>query len=84
MAGIRRFGAASLDLAWLAAGRYDGFWEAGLKPWDIAAGLLLVREARGFVTDFRGGTQLFDRSEILAANDAIHSKLHKIVAGAIR
>jgi len=84
VAGIRRFGAASLDLAWLAAGRYDGFWEAGLQPWDIAAGVLLVREARGFVTDFRGGTQLFDRSEILAANDVIHSRLHKIVAGAIR
>lgn len=84
VAGIRRFGAASLDLAWLAAGRYDGFWEAGLQPWDVAAGALLVREARGFVTDFRGGAQLFDRSEILAANDAIHSKLHKIVAGAIR
>ena len=51
VAGIRRFGAAALDLAWVAAGRYDGFWELGLKRWDMAAGLLLVREAGGFVTD---------------------------------
>ena len=49
VAGIRRFGAAALDLAWVAAGRYDGFWELGLKRWDMAAGLLLVREAGGFV-----------------------------------
>jgi len=55
VAGIRRFGAASLDLAWVAAGRYDGFWESSLQPWDVAAGMLLVREAGGFVTDFRGG-----------------------------
>jgi fructose-1,6-bisphosphatase/inositol monophosphatase family enzyme len=54
VAGIRRFGAASLDLAWLAAGRYDGFWESGLSPWDTAAGCLIVREAGGFVTDYRG------------------------------
>ena len=51
VAGIRRFGAAALDLAWVAAGRYDGFWELGLKRWDLAAGMLLVREAGGFVTD---------------------------------
>ena len=55
VAGIRRDGSAALDLAWVAAGRYDGFWEAALQPWDVAAGLLLVREAGGFVTDFRGG-----------------------------
>ncbi|HEX8639732.1 MAG TPA: inositol monophosphatase family protein, partial [Allosphingosinicella sp.] len=55
VAGIRRFGSAALDLAWVAAGRYDGFWEEDLEFWDIAAGLLLVREAGGFVTDFRGG-----------------------------
>ena len=51
VAGIRRFGAAALDLAWVAAGRYDGYWELGLKRWDMAAGLLLVREAGGFATD---------------------------------
>lgn len=84
VASIRHFGAASLDFAWLAAGRYDGFWEAELQPWGVAAGILIVREARGFVTDFRGGNQLFERSEFLAANDALHSKLHKIVAGVIK
>ncbi len=56
VAGIRRFGSAALDLAWVAAGRYDGFWESGLKPWDAAAGMLLVREAGGFVSDFRART----------------------------
>ena len=55
VAGIRRFGAAALDLAWVAAGRYDGFWELGLKPWDLCAGVLIVREAGGFVTDPAGG-----------------------------
>lgn len=84
VAGIRRYGAASLDLAWVAAGRYDGFWEADLQPWDVAAGILLVREAGGFVTDYRGGSQPIERKEILAANDALHSKLHKLVAGALR
>lgn len=84
VAGIRRFGAAALDLAWVAAGRYDGYWESDLKPWDYAAGLLLVREAGGFVTDFRGGDRYVERNEFLAANDAIHSKLHKLVASALR
>src|ERR1700735_5049839 len=51
-AGVRRFGAAALDLAYVATGRFDGFWEYGLKPWDIAAGILLVREAGGYVSDF--------------------------------
>lgn len=84
VAGIRRFGAASLDLAWVAAGRFDGYWESDLQPWDVAAGMLLVREAGGFVTDFRGGDRAIERSEFLAGNDAIHSKLHKLVAGALR
>lgn len=84
VAGIRRYGAASLDLAWVAAGRFDGYWEADLQPWDVAAGMLLVREAGGFVTDFRGGDKALERSEFLAGNDAMHSKLHKLVAGALR
>jgi len=84
VAGLRRFGAASLDLAHVAAGRYDGFWESGLAPWDVAAGILLVREAGGFVTDFRGGDQPIERREVIAGNDIIHSKLHKLVAGALR
>ncbi len=84
VAGIRRFGAASLDLAWVAAGRFDGYWEADLQPWDVAAGMLIVREAGGFVTDFRGGDRAMERSEFLAGNDAIHSRLHKLVSGALR
>jgi myo-inositol-1(or 4)-monophosphatase len=84
VAGIRRFGSAALDLAWVAAGRYDGFWEEHLQFWDIAAGLLLVREAGGFVTDFRGGDARIAEGEILAANDQIHSRLHRLVATAVR
>jgi myo-inositol-1(or 4)-monophosphatase len=84
VAGIRRFGAASLDLAWLAAGRYDGFWESGLSPWDTAAGCLLVREAGGFVTDYRGRSPAIADAQLLAANDQLHSKLHKLLAGAIK
>jgi myo-inositol-1(or 4)-monophosphatase len=84
VAGIRRFGAASLDLAWLAAGKFDGFWESGLKPWDVAAGILLVREAGGFVTDYRGGSQPLERQQVIAGNDALHSRLHKLLVGALR
>lgn len=84
VAGIRRFGAASLDLAWVAAGRYDGFWESGLSPWDTAAGCLLVREAGGYVTDYRGRSPAIADAQVLAANDTLHSKLHKLLATALR
>ena len=84
VAGIRRFGSAALDLAWVAAGRFDGFWEAGLHYWDVAAGILLVREAGGFVTDYRGQDNMVARREIVAANSDIQSKLHRLVAGAVR
>lgn len=84
VAGVRRFGAASLDLAWLAAGRFDGFWEEGLAPWDVAAGILLVREAGGFVSDFRGGDRMIERREIVAGNAEIHSRLHRVIAAALR
>jgi myo-inositol-1(or 4)-monophosphatase len=84
VAGVRRFGAASLDLAWVAAGRFDGFWEQGLSHWDVSAGMLLVKEAGGFVSDFRGGEKMVERREIIAANDALHSRLHRLVAGALR
>jgi len=84
VAGIRRFGSAALDLAWVAAGRFDGFWEEDLQPWDIAAGILLVREAGGFVTDFRGSDRDLMNGQVLAGNDQIHSRLHKLVAGALR
>ncbi|MBV9931030.1 MAG: inositol monophosphatase [Alphaproteobacteria bacterium] len=84
VAGIRRFGSAALDLAWVAAGRYDGFWEESLQYWDIAAGILLVREAGGFVTDFRGAEGGLAKGEVLAANSELHSKLHRLVAKAVR
>jgi myo-inositol-1(or 4)-monophosphatase len=73
--GMRRMGAAALDLAYVAAGRFDGFWEEGLSPWDIAAGILLIREAGGFVSDLNGGAEIFDRGEIVAGNEAIHKAL---------
>ena len=84
VAGIRRFGSAALDLAWVAAGRYDAFWESDLHYWDVAAGLLLVREAGGFVSDYRGGDRMLDRSEFLATNDGLATKLHKLVAQALK
>ena len=84
VAGVRRFGSAALDLAWVAAGRMDGFWEDGLDPWDSAAGVILVREAGGFVSDYRGSDRIFERREYIAASGAIHSRLQKLVAGALR
>ncbi|HRX75577.1 MAG TPA: inositol monophosphatase family protein [Hyphomonas sp.] len=75
-AGIRRYGSAALDLAWVAAGRFDGFWERGLKPWDIAAGIVLVREAGGTISEIDGGDVLTTGS-ILAANEDLHPKLEK-------
>ncbi len=84
VAGIRRFGSAALDLAWVAAGRYDGYWESDLQPWDVSAGVLLVREAGGFVSDFRGGDRPFERNEFLAANDGLQPRLLKLIGGALR
>lgn len=84
VAGVRRFGSAALDLAWVAAGRFDGFWESDLQLWDIAAGILLVREAGGFVTDFKGADRAAQKGEVVAASDAIHSRLHRLIAGALR
>ena len=68
----------------VAAGRMDGFWEDDLDLWDTAAGVLLVREAGGFVTDYRGSDRSFERGEYIAAAGSIHSKLQKLVAGALR
>ena len=75
VAGVRRCGAAALDLAWVAAGRFDGFWERDLSTWDVAAGALLVREAGGFVTDMDGGDAMLNAGHIVAANEAIHRDL---------
>jgi myo-inositol-1(or 4)-monophosphatase len=82
VAGIRRFGAASLDLAYVAAGRFDAFWERDLAPWDIAAGLLLVKEAQGVVSDLSGGTNMLDTGSILAANDPLHPVVLKVLKAA--
>jgi len=75
VAGLRRFGAATLDLAWVAAGRFDGFWERNLGAWDMAAGMILVREAGGFVSDFEGGDDILGTGNIVAGNEYIHREL---------
>lgn len=82
VAGIRRFGAAALDLAWVAAGRFDGFWELGLKPWDIAAGLLIVREAGGTVSDPEGGDARA-HGDVVASNGHMHEALRLAVADGV-
>jgi myo-inositol-1(or 4)-monophosphatase len=84
VSGIRRLGAASLDFAWVAAGRFDAFWEDDLDIWDSAAGIILIKEAGGFVTDYRGQDKMIDRRQYLAANGDLHSKLHKLLAGSLR
>ena len=81
-AGIRRFGSAALDLAYVSAGRFDGFWESSLNPWDIAAGVLLVREAGGFVTTIDGDRDAVHGSDILAVNDRLHGTLMAALARA--
>jgi myo-inositol-1(or 4)-monophosphatase len=72
---IRRFGAAALDLAMVASGRFDGYWERGINSWDVAAGIVMVREAGGFVTDLDGGADMLNKGEICAGNEAIHRLL---------
>ena len=85
VAGIRRFGSAALDLCWTAAGRYDGFWELGLKPWDCAAGILVVREAGGFVTDPHNTESQAMESEchVIAGNAHMHPRLRELVLAGI-
>jgi myo-inositol-1(or 4)-monophosphatase len=78
-AGVRRPGSAALDLAYLAHGRYDGFWETGLKPWDIAAGALLVQEAGGIVTGLDGNGDWLENGDVLAGNSKIYSALQKLM-----
>ncbi|NNK79820.1 MAG: inositol monophosphatase [Litoreibacter sp.] len=76
-AGVRRWGAAALDLAYVAAGRYDGYWERGLNIWDIAGGVLLVREAGGFVEPIRDGQNLLESGQLIAANPEIFDQFAK-------
>ncbi|RIK98722.1 MAG: inositol monophosphatase [Proteobacteria bacterium] len=79
VAGLRRFGAASLDLAFVAAGRLDGYWERNLSPWDMAAGILLVREAGGTATGLTGNDDALATGHIVCGNEAIHGALVKIL-----
>lgn len=83
-AGIRRWGSAALDLAYVAAGRFEGFWERGLDSWDTAAGIILVREAGGYVSEIEGGPIRGNSPSILAANDSLHGTLKRILRGAAR
>jgi fructose-1,6-bisphosphatase/inositol monophosphatase family enzyme len=78
-AGLRRFGAATLDLAYIAAGRFDAYWERDLSPWDLAAGILLVREAGGFVTDLDGGDAILTKGHVGAGNDTMHRELLRLL-----
>jgi len=81
VAGLRRSGSAALDLAWTAAGRYDGYWERNLKAWDIAAGIVILREAGGVVTDTAGGEDMLNSGNILAGNGPIVKGLLPLLAG---
>ncbi len=80
--GLRRMGAASLDLAYVAAGRFDGFWEANLAPWDMAAGIVLVREAGGTVSGIEGRDDMISSGGILVGNEMIHAQLSKVLKAA--
>jgi myo-inositol-1(or 4)-monophosphatase len=82
--GVRRFGSAALDLAYVAAGRYDAFWEHDLAPWDLAAGILLVREAGGVVSDLDGGGRVLESGGVLASNEQLHPQFLKLLKEAGR
>jgi len=84
VAGLRRFGAATLDLAWVAAGRLDAYWERNLSPWDMAAGLLMVREAGGFVSDLEGREDIFGKGEIIAGNETMQREILALIRAADR
>jgi len=79
VAGVRHLGSAALDLAYVAAGRFDGFWETGLSPWDIAAGLIMIREAGGYGTDLSGGHGSLETGAVVAGNEYIHKALIEVV-----
>ena len=80
--GVLRQGAAALELAYVAAGRYDGLWEMGLNAWDIGAGILLVREAGGYVTEIEGGNGMLESGSVLAASDRLHPEIGKVLRAA--
>jgi myo-inositol-1(or 4)-monophosphatase len=84
VAALRRYGASALDLAWVAAGRLDGYWERNLQAWDLAAGIVLVREAGGFVSDLAGGGDMLGKGEVAAGNETIHRDMLKVIAQAAK
>jgi myo-inositol-1(or 4)-monophosphatase len=84
VAGLRRFGSATLDLAWVAAGRLDAYWERDLSPWDLAAGVILVREAGGFATDLDGGQAILTQGQVVAGNETLHRDLQRLLAKAAK
>lgn len=79
VAGVRRFGSAALDLAYVAAGRYEGYWEAELGPWDMAAGIVLVREAGGYVCDLQGGEDILGTRSVLATNQSLNQPIKDLL-----
>jgi len=79
MTPIRKMGSASLDMAYVAAGRCDGFWQRNLNYWDYAAGIILVKEAGGFVTDFEGNNKYIENETILATNSKINEEMVEIL-----
>ncbi len=79
VAGLRRFGSAALDMAFVAAGRFDGYWERGLKPWDMAAGQIIVREAGGIVSGFEGGDDALETGNVICGNEFVHAELLKML-----
>lgn len=83
-AGMRRTGSAALDLAYLASGRLDGFWEFGLRPWDVAAGSLLIREAGGLISDFQGGDDFLKQGDVVAGTPKVFKSLLQTISPALK
>lgn len=82
VAGLRRTGAAAIDLAWVASGRFDAFWERDLSPWDMAAGIILIREAGGFVSDLDGADKVLEKGDVIAGNEDMHRDLLALLRSA--
>ena len=83
-AGVRRTGSAALDLAYVASGRLDGFWEFGLKPWDIAAGSLLIQEAGGLISDLQGGEDYLNNGDVIAGTPKVFKSLLQTIVPAVK
>lgn len=83
-AGVRRLGSAALDLAYVASGRLDGFWELGLRPWDIAAGALLIREAGGLISDMQGGDDFLNHGNVVAGTPKVFKSLLQTISPALK